>query len=796
VADFDVLGEPATDPKDLKYAILEVLGAHRPMRYTTGILVVCLLIILPISRPSAAADRPLYRDAGQAVEKRVADLLGRMTLEEKVGQINMPCVYMEGFGSDIRAKTEAVKKFVKGELVPIGPGGGFFTLANEILRDGTRQQALFFNDLQRLAVEQTRLGIPLMQIEEGTHGFMAPGATIFPEGLALGAAWNRELVREVFAAAAREARSVGVHQLFTLVIEPNRDPRHGRNQQTFSEDPYFCSQMALAVVQGAQGDLISSGDKVIAGLCHFPGQTQGLNGINRGTMDLSERTLREVFLPPWKAGIKKGGALGVMATHPSINGYPNHGSEYHLTRILREELAFRGNVLSEGSNTGTLLYERVVATEKEAGPIVLKAGVDVNITFESGYMKDMIENVREGRVPVPLLDRAVERVLRLKFELGLFENPYVDPDRATRLVHSVEHQELALRAAREGIVLLKNERSVLPLSRTIGSLAVIGPNADDAENLLGDYIPKKLLHKSRTVLESIREVVSPSTRIEYVKGCEILSRDLNETAKAREIAGRAEAAIVVVGEDEKTDGESDDSVDLQLTGYQEELIKAVSESGTPTVVVLMSGRPLAIAWTAEHAPAVLQAWMCGEQGGKAIAEVLFGEHNPSGKLPITFPRHVGQMPFYYNYKPSKLMRMERAYVTMPLTPLFEFGRGLSYTRFEYSNLKIEPPSIGPGGNVTVSLDVRNSGGREGSEVVQLYLDDVISSVVSPVIELKGFQKVFLRRGEKKRVEFLLTPEELALLDAHMERRVEPGRFDVKVGSSCEDIRLRGHFEVQ
>jgi len=397
---------------------------------------------------------------------------------------------------------------------------------------------------------------------------------------------------------------------------------------------------------------------------------------------------------------------------------------------------------------------------------------------------------------LPLLDRAVERVLRLKFELGLFENPYVDPDRATRLVHSVEHQELALRAAREGIVLLKNERSVLPLSRTIGSLAVIGPNADDAENLLGDYIPKKLLHKSRTVLESIREVVSPSTRIEYVKGCEILSRDLNETAKAREIAGRAEAAIVVVGEDEKTDGESDDSVDLQLTGYQEELIKAVSESGTPTVVVLMSGRPLAIAWTAEHAPAVLQAWMCGEQGGKAIAEVLFGEHNPSGKLPITFPRHVGQMPFYYNYKPSKLMRMERAYVTMPLTPLFEFGRGLSYTRFEYSNLKIEPPSIGPGGNVTVSLDVRNSGGREGSEVVQLYLDDVISSVVSPVIELKGFQKVFLRRGEKKRVEFLLTPEELALLDAHMERRVEPGRFDVKVGSSCEDIRLRGHFEVQ
>jgi beta-glucosidase len=769
-----------------------------PARGHGSALISRLLILAAASLCLAwlPADSPPYLDDTQPVEARVKDLLSRMTLEEKVGQLNMPCVYMDGYGADVAAKTEGVRKFVKGELIPIGPGGGFFTLANEILRDGTRRQAEFFNELQRIALQETRLKIPLLQIEEGTHGFMAPGATIFPEGLALGAAWDMDLIREVFAAAAREARSAGVHQLFTLVIEPNRDPRHGRNQQTFSEDPFLCSEIAMAVVQGAQGGDISRPDKVVAGLCHFPGQTQGLHGINRGTMDLSERTLREVFLPPWIAGISKAGALGVMATHPSINGYPNHGSNYHLTQILREELGFRGIVLSEGSNTGTLLYERVAATEKEAGPIVLKAGVDVNITFESGYMADMIDNVREGTVPMELLDRSVERILRLKFELGLFENPYVDPEKAVWTVHNSEHQELALRAAREGIVLLKNEGNLLPISKQIDSLAVIGPNADDSENLLGDYIPKKLLYRSDTVLDCVRQLVSPQTKVHYAKGCDILDDDPSGLEEAREAAKKAKLAIVVVGEDRRTNGESRDSVDLELTGRQEELIKAVYETGTPTVVVLVSGRPLAVRWTAEHVPAIVEAWMCGEQGGRAIADVLFGDHNPSGKLPVTFPRHVGQMPFYYNYKPAKQMRMQRAYVTMPLTPLFEFGRGLSYTSFHYSNLAITPREIDVSGSVRVSLDLENTGTRAGAEVVQLYVNDVISSVVTPIIELKGFEKVRLQPGEKRRVDFLLTPEDLSLLDMQMQRKVEPGEFQVMVGSSCEDIRLRGSFEVK
>jgi len=761
-------------------------------------LIYTLLVILAISACDTGqknAAEAVYLDKDEPIDKRVEDLLSRMTLEEKVGQINWPCVYMDEYGEDIPAKQAGVRKFVEGKLLGIGPGGGFFTLANEISREGTRQQAEVFNELQRLAIEKTRLKIPLMQVEEGTHGYMAPGATIFPEGLGLGATWNPDLIQNVYSAAAKEARAVGVHQLFTLVIEPNRDPRHGRNQQTYSEDPFLCSRLAEAIVYGAQGNDISAKDKVIAGLCHYPGQTQGLNGINRGSMDLSERTIREIFLPPWEAGVKKAGALGVMATHPSIDGYPNHGSEKYLTTILRDELGFEGNVLSEGSNTGTLIYERVVASEKEAGPIVLKAGVDVNITFESGYMADMIENINEGNVSVDLLDRAVRRILRLKFQLGLFEDPFVDVERAVGIVHNKEHLDLALEAAREGIVLLKNENDLLPLDKNIRSIAVIGPNANDRENLLGDYIPKKLLYEAVTVVEAIQGKVLPGSKVSYVKGCNVLDSTVNEIPAARAAASKADIAIVVVGEDERTDGESDDAVDLDLTGFQADLIKAVQGTGTPTIVVLISGRPLTIRWTAEHVPAILQAWMCGEKGGEAIADVLFGDVNPSGKLPVTFPRHVGQMPFYYNYKPAKFNRHWRAYVTYPLTPLWEFGYGLSYTEFEYSNLQISPITIDPDDNVNIRLDVKNTGDLAGKEVVQLYIDDVISSVVTPIIELKGLEKISLEPGEQKTISFQLTPYDLSMLNMSMERVVEPGNFEVMIGRSCKDIRLKGSFEV-
>ena len=754
----------------------------------------------------------IYKDPAQPVDRRVEDLLSKMTLEEKVGQLNMPCVYM--LGQDIPTKNENIQKHIGGLLEGTGPGGGFFTLANEVLRDGTRQQAEAFNLYQKKAVETTRLKIPLMQIEEGMHGFMAPGATIFPQGMGLGAMWNTDLIQEIYAAVAEEARSVGVHQIQSLQVEPNRDPRHGRNQHTYGEDTYLCSRYAEAIVRGAQGGNIAANTKVISGLGCFPGQGQGLNGTNRGYVDISERTLREVYLPIWAAGIKAG-TLGVMATHPAIDGYPNHGSEKNLTKILREELGFKGILVSEGSNSGTLLYERVASTEKEAGPIVLKAGVDVNITLESGYHKDMIDNVNEGKVPMELLDRAVRRILRLKFILGLFENPYVDADRAVKIVHSQKNQDIALRASQEGIVLLKNDpykpsssictssnqhistsSPLLPLSKDLKSIAVIGPNADNDVNLLGDYIPKKLLFKYTSVLQAIKQKVSPSTKVTYVKGCEVLNTKISNIPEAVAAAKQAQLAVVVLGEDQRTDGESKDCVDLQLTGLQNDLIKAVYETGTPTVVVINSGRPLAISWMAENIPSILESWMTGEKGGEAIADVLFGDINPSGKLPITFPRHVGQMPFYYNYKPSKYMRREIAYVTMPLSPLFPFGHGLSYTAFEYSNLNITPKVSGPGAHYTVSVDVKNTGKREGKEVVQLYIDDVISSMVTPIIELKGFEKINLKSGEQKTVTFTLTPEHLSMLDAHMERVVEPGKFKVMVGSSCDDIRQEGEFEVK
>jgi beta-glucosidase len=512
-------------------------------------------------------------------------------------------------------------------------------------------------------------------------------------------------------------------------------------------------------------------------------------------MDISERILREVYLPVWIAGIKAG-ALGVMATHPAIDGYPNHGSEQNLTKILREELGFKGLLVSEGSNTGCLLYERIVATEKEAGPIVLNAGVDINITTESGYIKDMIDNVNEGNVSMDLLDRAVRRILRIKFMLGLFENPYVDPVRAVTVVHSEKNQDLALRAAREGIVLLKNANKLLPLSKNTRSIAVIGPNAASEVNLLGDYIPKNLLNKTSSVLEAVKQKVQAGTKVVYVQGCDVLDTKTNSIREAGRAAKNADVAIVVIGEDERTSGESKDSHDLELTGLQNELVKAVYETGTPTVVVLMSGRPLAVSWIAENVPAIIESWKCGEKGGEAIADVLFGDVNPGGKLPVTFPRHVGQMPFYYNYKPSKLMRMDIGYVTLPLTPLYPFGHGLSYTTFEYSNLIITPEESGPAGNIKVSLDIRNTGERKGSEVVQLYIDDIISSVVTPIIELRGFEKITLERGEQKKVDFILKPDHLSLLDAHMHHVVEPGTFEVMVGSSSDDIRLRGKFEVR
>jgi beta-glucosidase len=751
--------------------------------------------------------KEIYLDPSRSLDTRIENLLSMMTLEEKIGQLNMPCVYHNELGRSIEEKMKGVVSFTEGTLPgSVGPGGGFFTLANQILTKGPKQQAEFFNSLQEIAIQKTRLKIPLLQVEEGTHGVMCSGMTIFPEGHGIGSSWNTDLVREIYTIAAREARSVGIHELFTLVIEPNRDPRLGRNIEGYSEDPYLCSRYAETIVRAVQGDDISASDKTVAGLCHYPGQSQPVSGLERGAMEISERILREVFLPPWEAGIKKAGALGVMATYPTIDGVPVHSSPEILTNLLRNELGFGGLVLSEGNGVNTLVYSGVASDEKEAGAMAAIAGMDVSISYGQGYLGEMVESVKEDKVSMATIDRSVRRVLRTKFMLGLFENPFVNPGLSEKIVHNPDHQAVALQASREAIVLLKNEKNLLPLKKTLKSIAVIGPNANDEKNQLGDYTSEVVLQEVATVLEGIRKKLGAGANVQYVKGCNVTGTELNEIKTAVATASKADVAIVVLGENEwqspgksGTTGEGYDVATLELTGLQNDLVKAVFATGKPTIVVLINGRPLAFPWIAENIPAILEAWCPGEKGGEAIADILFGDYNPSAKLPVTMPRHAGQLPVYYNYKPSKSYWLEKgwgnSYADLDYKPLYEFGFGMSYTTFEYSGLDITPANIGPAGKVTVSFTIQNTGKMEGSEIAQLYIRDVKSSVVRPVKELKGFKKVRLAPGEKTLISLDLTPEELQMYDRGMNRVVEPGTFNIMIGGSSEDIRLEGSFDV-
>jgi beta-glucosidase len=481
-----------------------------------------------------------------------------------------------------------------------------------------------------------------------------------------------------------------------------------------------------------------------------------------------------------------------MATYPAIDGVAVHSSEKILTKILREELGFKGIVVSEGGGLGTIVTERHAASQKDAGILAMKAGVDVGISVEDAYMGGLIDNVNDGIIPVEQVDQAVRRLLRLKFQMGLFENPYVNVEHAVKTVHSDENRDLALETARESIVLLKNEKKLLPLTKNMKTVAVIGPLADAGENQLGDYYPHFVPQEVVTVLKGIQNKVKPGTKVNYVKGCNLLDDKLNEIEKAKAAAKGADVAVVVVGEGGfVSNGEGRDVASLDLLGMQEELLKAVHSTGTPVVVVLINGRALSIRWASENVPAIVDGWMCGEQGGNAIADVLFGDYNPGGKLPVTFPRHSGQLPVYYNHSATK----EKAkYIDMPATPLYEFGFGLSYTSFEYSNLRM-PKEINSGSQIEIAVDVKNTGDRKGDEVVQLYINDVVATTSKPVKELKGYERISLEPGETKTVKLTLTPEDLSLFDRDMNFVVEPGIFKVMIGSSSKDIRLEGSLKV-
>ena len=756
------------------------------MRNLYGFIIVFALL------GSAAAQTPApeYRNPALPIEQRVADLLKRMTLEEKVGQLttarrgNFGILDTTGRFNDANARQAFRDMFsVDSKISP-------------------RDAAVLRNAVQRYLREKTPLGIPTIFMGEALHGFMENGSTSFPQALGLASTWDPDLVRRAFTATADEMASAGDNQAFSPVINLARDPRWGRTEETYGEDPYLSARMGVAAIQGLQGlNFIIDRHHVLATAKHFAAYGQSEGGRNLAPANYSERVLREVFFEAFRAAVVEAQTGSIMAAYNEIDGVPCHVNGWLLNRVLREEWGFQGYVTSDGGGLQMLVTQHhVAANNADAARMALAAGVDYDLS-DGSVFNTLVDQVREGRIPESEVDNAVARVLGAKFRLGLFENPYVDSDYAGRIASSPEHQKLALEAAQETIVLLKNDGNLLPLDlKKLNSIAVIGPNAADVH--LGGY-SREPAHKV-SILDGIRKRVGPDVKVLYAEGCKITTgiqgwrawyedkvevpdakSQLESIRAATEAARKAGAAIVVVGENESTNREAwsekhlGDRDSLDLVGYQNQLIQAIVETGTPTVVFLINGRPLSINYAAEHVPAILEGWYLGEEGGTAAASVLFGDVNPGGKLPVTFPRSVGQLPAYYNHKPS----LERSYVLANSKPLFPFGYGLSYTTFRFSNLRVEPARMGTGGTATVSVDVTNTGTREGDEVPQLYIHERVSPVTQPVMQLKGFQRISLKPGEKQTVEFKLTSDVLSILNLEMRRVVEPGTFDIMVGPS-------------
>ncbi|MFI5732096.1 glycoside hydrolase family 3 C-terminal domain-containing protein [Kribbella sp. NPDC051587] len=723
--------------------------------------------------------------------ERVDRLVAALSLEEKIAQLNIPVVIPGEPGTSAVSTPEDQDHYVLGGLkhqdLVLGPGGGFFGLVNESLFGSIdvdhpktpKEQAERHNALQKLALA-TKHRIPLLQISEGTHGSIGPGSTIFPEGLGLGATWSPELVSRVYGVVGAEARAVGIHAISTITAELNRDPRYGRAIWSFSEDPYLVSRYVETLVPAAQADLRTG---PVVSLCTFPAESPNVGGLEGSSIELGERELRNIHLPPWKAGFGAG-SLMTEASEQTIDGIPVHGSPKYLTEILRQELGFRGVVIANGFEG--LVTDRVAATATKAGALALTAGIDIGLAWHDAFLTGLADAVRNGMISEALIDRAVRRVLTLKERLGLFENPYADPARARAIVNQPSHRKVALQAAQESMTLLRNEGGLLPL-KPRARLAVIGPNAADARNLLGEYSAWPTFHAVPTILERLKATGHPIT---YAKGCETNGTDRSGIAAAVKAAKAADVAVVVLGEELKggyfnpgrTNGELADIASLDLTGVQQELLEAVHQTGTPVVLVLVNGRPLSTTWAAERIPAILEAWLPGEEGAQAVADVLTGVTDPGGRLPITVPRSVGQLPMYYNIKDARAKADQ--YVDLPSTPLYPFGHGLSYTTFAISNVRLSTSRITRTGRTEVRAEIRNTGKRTGTAVLQLYVTDDEASVAVPEIQLRGFAKVGLLPGASVSVTIPLRADDLALIDANLERVVEPGSFTLRLGTSA------------
>ena len=776
-------------------------------------ILVMVQMVCTLGFTQSSPSLPAYKDPSLSIDMRLSDLLSRMTLEEKVGQLLCPLGWemYEIHGSEVHPSgkfKQLIKERNAGMLWATYRADPWTkkTLANGL---NPELSAKAGNALQKYVMENTRLGIPMFLAEEAPHGHMAIGATVFPTGIGMAATWSPELVKEVGQVIAKEIRSQGGHISYGPVLDLTRDPRWSRVEETFGEDPVLSGILGASMVDGLGGGNLSQKYATIATLKHFLAYAVPEGGQNGNYASVGIRDLHQNFLPPFRKAIDAG-ALSVMTSYNSIDGIPCTSNHYLLTQLLRNEWKFRGFVVSDLYSIEGIHESHFVALTKENAAIQsVTAGVDVDLGGDA--YTNLCHAVQSGQMDKAVIDTAVCRVLRMKFEMGLFEHPYVDPKIAAKTVRRKEHIELARKIAQSSITLLKNENSILPLSKTINKVAVIGPNADNRYNMLGDYTAPQEDSNVKTVLDGILTKLSPS-RVEYVRGCAIRDTTVNEIEQAIEAARRSEVVIVVVGgssaRDFKTSyketgaavaeegsvsdmecGEGFDRASLSLLGRQQELLESLQKTGKPLIVVYIEGRPLEKNWASEYADALLTAYYPGQEGGNAIADVLFGDYNPSGRLPISVPRSVGQIPVYYNKKAPR----NHDYVEVSSSPLYSFGYGMSYTTFEYSDLQVVQKSARC---FEVSFKVKNTGKYDGEEVSQLYMRDEYASVVQPMKQLKHFERFYLSKGEEKLIVFTLAAEDLSIINQALEQIVESGTFQVMIGSSSDDIRLEGSILVK
>ena len=782
-------------------------------------LAIAATALTPVAAPVAQAqagraEKPLYKDASQPVSARVEDLLRRMTLEEKVAQLVAIWEHKDRIQSpsgDFDA-AKASQAFPNGlgmisrpsdRRGVTAPAPGSAGAAAGVSNRNPAETAAYINAAQKWAVEKTRLGIPMIMHEEALHGLVAPGATSFPQSIALASTWDPGLLEKIFSVAAAEARARGANLVLAPVVDVARDPRWGRIEETYGEDPYLVSEMGLAAIRGFQGTTLPlAKDKVFVTLKHMTGHGQPENGTNVGPASLGERTLREDFFPPFERAVTELPVRSVMASYTEIDGIPSHANKWLLDGVLRGEWGFEGAVVSDYFAIRELVTRhKMYKNVKDAAARAIDAGVDVETPDGEGY-DHLIALVREGKVSQGQIDNAVRRVLAMKFEGGLFENPYADARTAAKKTNTPEAIALARQAARESVVLLKNSGGLLPLDAAgIKRMAVIGTHARDTP--IGGYsdVPNHVV----SLLEAMQAEGKGKFEVDYSEGIRITEGHVwakdevkltdaatNDRLRADAVAAakNADVVVMVLGGNEAlsreawADNHLGDSETLDLPGPQDQLAKEIFALGKPVVVILLNGRPYAVNYLAEKAPALIEGWYLGEQTGNALADVLFGRFNPGGKLPVSIARNVGQLPIYYNRKPTA----RRGYLFGDTSPLYPFGYGLSYTSFEIGAPVLGSATIGVADKVKVNVDVTNTGKRAGDEVVQLYVRDDEASVTRPLIELKRFERVTLQPGEKKTVTFELTPRDLSLWNVEMKRVVEPGTFTISAGSNSVDLK--------